>query len=380
MSFDIEKFVIIDNHAHSLLKNYREMDEIGFRQCFSETRSLSMLQNHMPRAVHYIDMLDHLERIFNIRSEQEFLALRSQQPPSHFVQMLWDDVSIGALIVDDGLGGANLMSIDELSRVSGRPVYHCKRIEQLIESCIMEAESFQHLCESYRKTLFPPEDRGSTVALKTICGYRGGLDILRPTEKEAAIDFDRLKLAEGGNNNLRIEKCPLYHYLLLQTFEMAGEAGVPVQIHAGIGDDDANLIACNPALMQPVFRSKTFSRTSFVLLHCFPYVHEAAFLSSLYLNVFMDLSLSVSLASPRAARMLSEALSVAPASKILAGSDGHRCPESHWYGSLCWKRALTFALYDMINSGLLTQREAEDLCALILHDNAIKLYKLEGLA
>lgn len=379
MSFDIEKFVIIDNHAHSLLRNHRELDEIGFRQCFTESRSLAMLQDHMPRAVHYIDMLDHMERVFNIKSEQEFLSFRLQQPASQFVQMLWDDVSIGALVIDDGFSNGDTMNLDELARVSGRPIFLCKRVEPVMEACVTETESFKDLCQSYHKELFSQGKR-QTVGLKTICGYRGGLEFLHPSESEARKDFDSLKKKLSKSQAFRIKKGPLYHYLLLQTFEMAAETGVPVQVHTGIGDDDANLIECNPALMQELFRSRSFAKTAFVLLHCFPYVHEAAFLCSLYSNVYMDLSLSISLASPRAARMLSEALSVAPASKILAGSDGHSCPESHWYGALCWKRGLTFSFYDMIGAGLVTQREAEDLCALILHNNAIRLYKLEGLA
>ena len=379
MSFDIEKFVIIDNHAHSLLRNYRELDEIGFRQCFSESRSLTILQEHMPRSVHYIDMLDHLSRMFNVKSEQDFLSFRLQQPAAQFVKMLWDAVSIGALVVDDGLNLNNAMSLDELSFVSGRPIFQCKRVEPLMEACFVEVESFKDLTETYGKTLLLQGSR-PTVGLKTVCGYRGGLELLRPTEAEALRDFDRSKKALGENKTFRMEKSPLYHYLLMQTFEMAGELGLPVQVHTGIGDDDANLCQCNPALMQPFFRSRAFAQTPFVLLHCFPYVHEAAFLCSLYGNVYMDLSLAIFLSSPRAERMLSEALSTAPASKILAGTDGHSCPESHWYGALCWKRGLTFSLYDMINAGLLTQREAEDLCALILHDNASRLYKLEGLA
>jgi uncharacterized protein len=379
MSFDIEKFVIIDHHAHSLLKNFRELDEIGFRQCFSESRSITMLQDHMPRAVHYIDMLDHLEKVFNIKSEQEFLTFRSQQSASHFVQMLWDDVSIGALIVDDGLNSGDLMSLDEIAHVSGRPVFLCRRIEPLLEACVVEAESFSDLCASYSKRLLVSGKR-RTAGLKTICGYRGGLELMHPSKAEARSDFDRLKKEIGTASTFRIGKRPLYHYLLLQSFEMAAENGVAVQIHTGIGDDDANLADCNPTIMQPLFRSRTFAKTPFVLLHCFPYVHEAAFFASLYSNVYMDLSLSVTLAAPRAAHMMAEALSVAPASKILAGSDGHCCPESHWYGALCWKRGLTVSLYDMIGAKLLTQREAEDLCALILHDNAIRLYKLEGLS
>ncbi len=379
MSFDIEKFVIIDNHAHSLLKDHRELDEIGFRQCFSESRSLGILQKHIPRAIHYIDLLDQLQRIFNVRSEQEFLAFRSNQPADEYVQLLWDYVSIGALIIDDGFNSEKMVSIKDLASVSGRPIFHCKRIEPILEECVREADTLSELKQLFSKKLLQKNKRPPT-ALKTICGYRGGLTLLNPTEAEAKTDFDKVKKSLAKAKSFRIEKSDLYHYMLLHSFELAGQADIPVQIHSGIGDDDANLTQCNPALMQDLFRKKRFARTTFVLLHCYPYVREGAFMCSLYNNVYMDLSLSISLASSRSARLVGEGLSLAPASKILAGTDGHSCPESHWYGALAWKRGLSHCLFEMINGGLITQREAEEIGARILHQNAIELYKLEGLA
>ncbi|MBX9685932.1 MAG: amidohydrolase family protein [Candidatus Obscuribacterales bacterium] len=379
MSFDIEKFVIIDNHAHSILKDLAVLDEIGFRQCFSESRCLNILQDHVNKSVHYMSMLDHLLRIFGLKSEQEFLAFRMKQDSAQFVQMLWDNVSLGALVIDDGYNSGHAMNLEQLSKISGRPIFLCRRMEAIMESSILSAESFKEVLSNYKKHLLSSSKR-KPVALKTICGYRGGLSLLDPTEKEAERDFDKIKKSLGETKTFRIEKSPLYHFLLRKSFEYAGQAELPVQIHSGIGDDDADLVECNPALMQPLFRDRRYSKTRFVLLHCYPYVREAAFMCSLYSNVFMDLSLSISLASPSSAMLIHEALSTAPSTKLLAGTDGHSCPESHWFGALNWKRGLSHALFEMINSGLVTQKEAEEIGALVLHDNAIKLYKLEGLA
>lgn len=382
MSFDISKSIIIDNHAHSLLKNFRQMDEISFRRCFSESRSLSILTDHMQHSVHYTDMLDHLERVFNTKDEAAFLDFRSKQDEAAFVRMLWDDVSIGALIVDDGFMGDESRSLEELSELSGRPVYHCKRLEPILEECLSKSNSLAETELMFRKKLDSTTE-SRTISLKTICGYRGGLELLRPTLHEANVDFELLKKelkSATSSKKFRVNKRPVYHFLLLQAFEAAAELNIPVQIHSGIGDDDADLIECNPALMQSLFRSQTYSKTNFVLLHCFPYIRESAFLCSLYSNVFMDLSLSISLSSARGTNMVSDALAVAPSSKILAGTDGHSCPESHWYGALSWKRSLTGSLFNLINAGLVTQREAEETGALILHENAKRLYRLEGLA
>lgn len=378
MVLDIARFIAVDNHAHSLLRGHLEMDEIGFRRCFTESRSLAMIKDHVGHSTHYMDLLDHLERIFNTKNEQDFLAFRSKQNSTAFIRMLFDDVSIGAIIVDDGFRAADSFSLSELAEVSGRPVFECRRIETILEECLTRDSSFEQLCQEFEARLIEP-GQTQLVAFKTICGYRGGLDLSMPTREEAAKDYEQVR-KELGTGPFRVERRPLYHYLLLRAFELAGRAGFPVQIHTGIGDDDADLLQCNPALMQKIFRSRAFAKTNFVLLHCFPFIREAAFMCALYPNVFMDLSLSVSLASSSSASMISEALAGAPATKLLAGSDGHSCAEAHWYGMLCWKRGLTRALFDMINNASVTHREAEQIAAFILHDNAIRLYKLEGLA
>lgn len=378
MVLDIARFIAVDNHAHSLLRGHLEMDEIGFRRCFTESRSLAMIEEHVRHSTHYLDLLDHLERIFNTRTEQDFLTYRSKQNSTAFIRMLFDDVSIGAIIVDDGFRAADSFTLKEFADVSGRPVFECRRIETVMEECLTKELAFDQLCQEFETQLFK-SGQTQLVSLKTICGYRGGLDLTMPSREEAAQDYERHRKGWGAHT-CRVERSPLYHYLLLQAFELAGRAGLPVQIHTGIGDDDADLLQCNPALMQRIFRSRTFAKTNFVLLHCFPYVREAAFMCALYPNVFMDLSLSVSLASSSSAAMIFEALAGAPATKLLAGSDGHSCAEAHWYGMLCWKRGLTRSLFDMINNASITHREAEQIAAFILHDNAIKLYKLEGLA
>lgn len=378
MSFDISKLTIIDNHAHSLLKDHLRLDKTGFRGCFTESSSAEVLQNHIVKSTHYMDLLDNLERTFAVKNEEDFLAFRSRQDSAEYVRTLWNDVSIGAIIIDDGFRSDESMTIEELFAIYQRPIFQCRRIENILEKCLIEAGSFDELDRIFTHELFETNKK-NLVSLKTICGYRGGLSLENFSKHAAADDFEVWKKQIAKQASVRINKSPLYHYFLLQTFELAGAHSLPVQIHCGIGDDDANLLSCNPALMQNLVRSQTMSNTKFVLLHCFPYVREAAFLASLYPNVYMDLSLSVSLASPIATQIISEALAIAPSTKILAGTDGHSCPEAHWYGAFSWKRGLSQALLQMISGSALTYREAEEIAGSILHDNAVSLYKLKSL-
>jgi predicted TIM-barrel fold metal-dependent hydrolase len=167
---------------------------------------------------------------------------------------------------------------------------------------------------------------------------------------------------------------------LWRAFEVARESSLPVQIHTGLGDSDEDLLESNPLLLKSMFENKNFSSVRFVLLHCYPFVREAAHLAALYPNVYMDLSLACFLVSANIETILTEAISLAPISKILTGTDGHSAPETHWYGALALKRGLSSVLSSLIEKDFLDYSHAVKIAEDILHGNARRLYKLEGLA
>ena len=377
MAFDLTKYLFIDNHAHSLLKRQSDLDAFGIRRAFCESRSLSLIENEVPLSLHYSDMVRRLDKVLDIRDEAEMMTTRSTIPQAEYVRTLWDDAYIIGMIIDDGFESDQMMPMSELAAVSGRTLYNCRRIENVIEKCISQAKTFDECIVKFTASLFE-ENPTSPVALKTIMAYRGGLQLDIVTKEEAATDFAKIKSIFAGGKT-RIERCPLYHYLLMQSFELAGCYDIPVQLHCGLGDDDANIVDSDPALFQPALKIPTLHHTKFVFLHCYPFVRQAALLCALYPNVFMDLSLSISLVSPLASHMVLEALACAPASKILAGTDGHTCPESHWYAATTWKRALGTALDQLVDQSFTDEKGASRTASNILHGNVIRLYKLEGL-
>lgn len=379
MALDLSKYIFIDNHAHSLLPDHENLDEFGFRQCFTESRSRNIIAEHVPNSIHYVDMINKLSLFIGGTGEASIIEKRASMRHPDYMRKLWDGVSIGGLIVDDGFAADKMISLKKLSDDCQRPVYRCRRIETVLERCLLTAESFDDLESNFLRELFDTTG-GELVALKSIMAYRGGLAFNTDVRIfQAEFDFTDAK-AEFEEGKTRIERRPLYDYLLIQALEAAGEYGVPVQFHVGLGDDDALITQANPALLQPLFKLEWMQQTKFVLLHCYPYVREAAMLCSLYSNVYMDLSLTVNLIAPAASAMILEALSAAPASKILAGTDGHSCPEMHWYGALRWKLGLQSALNQLLMDGMINLEQAKEIAAQILHGNSKELYKLEGLA
>ncbi|MBX9879142.1 MAG: amidohydrolase family protein [Candidatus Obscuribacterales bacterium] len=378
MGIDLKTFVFLDQHCHPLRKRQQQLDLLDFRKSFSESRSITQIEEHMPTSVFYMDLLNRLGDLFEVYGEKEVFAKRQSLPEKEYLNRLWDNVSIGGMIVDDGYVTGDSMSIEEMSAISQRPVWRCLRLEQILEAALGKASSFHEVLSLFKTTLEQAKSTNA-VGVKTIAGYRGGLDLQAVPVEAARKEYDGLKTRSG----IRIggpDTKNLYHYALLEAFEIAGSLNLPVQLHTGIGDDDGDLRQTNPLVLRDVFISERFNKTQFVLLHCYPYVSEAAYFCSIYPNVYMDLSLSISFASPYARYLLRQALSMAPTSKILAASDGHTVPEAHWYGALSWKRVLSIALNALISAGLIYEEQAHDIAAAILHENAKKLYNLEGLA
>jgi predicted TIM-barrel fold metal-dependent hydrolase len=165
--------------------------------------------------------------------------------------------------------------------------------------------------------------------------------------------------------------------LLFEIFELAQRNNSPVQIHSGIGDRDSDLRLANPLLFRPILESRRFSKTKFVFLHCYPFVSEAAILSSIYNNVYFDLSLSLTLNSSQAKLLFEDALAVAPYSKVLIGTDGHSVPETYWFASISARRGLKDCLEGLIEKHILTEQQCLDVASHLFFKNAQILYSLD---
>jgi predicted TIM-barrel fold metal-dependent hydrolase len=199
--------------------------------------------------------------------------------------------------------------------------------------------------------------RNGYVALKTIAAYRGGLDL------------DALPTRPSTDRH-RLEGPPLRDVLLsaLDANEATGDP-LPVQVHTGFGDSDLLLPAARPGFLKPLI--ERFRDTTFVLLHCYPFVREAGWLAHVYGNVFFDVSLTIPHVA-RAAEALFEALELAPVSKLLYASDASRTPELYLLAATWWRESLAQVL-----PALLPEDQTADAARMILRENARAVYRLD---
>jgi uncharacterized protein len=383
MKIDLTNSVMIDNHAHSLIKRHLEIDALEFRRAFTESNSMAIIQNHVPNSLHYMNMLNQLREMISFDTEDEFIERRQMSTAAAHVNELWDDASIGAVLIDDGYQSGSMLSIFELAKISERPIYRILRIETLLEKLFEQTNSLEELEIELDSQLRASSDYGSkTVGLKTIAAYRGGL----PTEsgrtsENLQADYDSIKQKQKTSKTaLRLTaEQPIYHYLLFKCFDLAGQLDLPIQVHCGIGDNDLLLHESNPSLMTPILRHKRFAACKFVFLHCYPYHREAAYLCSVFPNCYMDLSLTSILVSAAFRNILFETIALTPTTKLLAGTDGHSVPEMHWYGAVVFKDALSSVLNELISELYLRPAEAHRAAENILYANCRELYQLEGL-
>jgi predicted TIM-barrel fold metal-dependent hydrolase len=256
------------------------------------------------------------------------------------------------LLVDDGYPPADVATNwRELGDLAGCPSHPVLRIERIAEDAPGDIR------DAVRAAVTNAREHGY-AALKTIAAYRGGLDL------------DTHRSSVGAD---RLEGAPMREILLaaLEANEASGDP-LPVQVHTGFGDPDLFLPRADPGYLKPLV--ERFRATSFVLLHCYPFVREAGWLAHVYGNVYFDLSLTIPHVS-RPEVALAEALELAPVSKLLYASDAARTPELYLLAAIWWRDALAAVLPDALPAAA-----PEAAARMILRDNAYTLYRVRGTA
>jgi hypothetical protein len=327
----------VDHHAHSILRTAPTgLNE--FRGLFSEASDPRQWP-HVATTVTYQRAIELLAVELGCEpTEHAVLELRQSRDPKRYAAQLLRAAGAELLLVDEGYPPADeSLATGELGQLADCPARPILRIESLARA---EDEPLSNAALAR----IASAGHDGYAAIKTVIAYRGGLDL----EVLPAGPRGRLLAALRANRD--------------------GGDPVPVQVHTGFGDPDLLLPRARPGYLKPLFEE--FPETSFVLLHCYPFVREAGWLASVYPNVFFDLSLTIPHVS-RPAAVLAEAVELAPLSKLLYASDAVRTPELYLLAAVWWRDALARVL-----SELLPEPAARAGARLILRENAVALYRL----
>ncbi|WP_310724540.1 amidohydrolase family protein [Streptomyces sp. N2A] len=377
---------LVDHHCHGVLRH--EPDAATFASYLTESdRPPAAGTTHFDTQTGFavrrwcpplLDLPAHCP-------PERYLARRRELGPDETHRRLLGATGIGAYLVDTGLPG-DLTGPDETAAAGGGTGHEVVRLETLAErtaaavadggggsgggsgggaAADADAEEFTDAL-----TRAVQEAARTAVAFKTVAAYRHGLALApEPPSAGTVHTAARTWLAAGAG---RLTDPVLLRHLVA----LAVATGRPLQIHTGFGDPDLRLDHADPALLTDLVRATAGTGTDLVLLHCYPYHRQAAYLASVFPHVYADVGLTLSHTGPRATTVLAEFLELAPFGKLLFSTDAHGLPELYVVGSALFRTALSEVLGAWTASGAWSADDAHRVGAMLAAENARRVYGL----
>jgi predicted TIM-barrel fold metal-dependent hydrolase len=274
--------------------------------------------------------------------------------------------------VDTGFRPDGLTSPADLADLAGRPGagHEVVRLEAVAEAVAAAGVEPDALAGAVAERLAAAV-AGGAIGFKTVAAYRVGLDVAPAAP--AAADVTRAAAAwlgaGPGANGWRLAD-PLLTRALLG---LAVDLGRPIQVHVGFGDADIRMHRADPSRLTDWLHTH---RAPVMLLHCWPWHRQAAYLAAVHPHVYLDLGLTMTYTAGRAATLLAEAMELAPFGKLLYSSDAFGVAEFYHLGATTFRRALTDVLTERVASGEWPAADAVRVAALVGWGNACRVYGL----
>jgi predicted TIM-barrel fold metal-dependent hydrolase len=367
-ALDLSGMMLVDGHCHQVTTGAISDEEFASWCTESAYVSGSTLDSQLVYAIRrwcapILGLPPHADI-------GDYLSVRREIGTAEASRMLMRAARLSTMLIDTGTPSAGLATFTHMAELAAADAHEVVRLEVLAESVVDEGDA-AHFAETVRIAL----DRayaGGAVAAKSIAAYRHGLDLApqRPTETEvrtAAGEWMRARSTVSA----RLTDPVLLRYLLW----CAVDAGRPIQVHAGFGDSDANVIRADPSWLQPFCAATEQYGVPLVLLHCYPYHRRAGWLAHIYPHVYVDVGLAVGYLGVRATALLGEFLELAPFGKVMYSSDAYGLAELYQVGAAQFRHSLGHVLGDFVDDGAMRADEASGIAVSIGSGTATRLYR-----
>lgn len=266
---------------------------------------------------------------------------------SHFLQ----DAGDPALAEEERAFTGGLLRIDDFAQATRVPN---ARVRYAIAKTGIEPRDvagWRQLLEA----VFELAERAGCRGIKQMQAYRRDLDF-RPVA-DAEVDLT------GANPR------PFEDFVVRECTRLAAEREWPFQIHVGTN----NLPASSPL---PLARLATeFPRVRFVLIHCWPYLDESAYLAKMHANIGLDTCWLPVLSPGHLARALGCFLGYVPSHKLMASQDATSV-EMAVGASGVTRRMLGSVLAEQVAEGLYGEAHAAAIARAVLCGNAREWYRI----
>lgn len=299
----------------------------------------------------------------------EYLARRSELGRREVQRRFLRAAGTDVFCVDTGYAPDPLTTPREIAEAAGGTSYEVVRLEGVAESVQAAGVEPDAYADAFHATALEAVRRPGVVAVKSVAAYRTGFDLdpARPTEAEVT-EAARRWLAGGG----RLDDPVLVRHLLWTAVDL----GLPLQLHTGFGDNDIRLHRVDPTHLTD-WLHLTAGTIPVLLLHCWPYQRQAAYLAAVFEQVYLDVGLTLHHVGPaRAGAVLAEALEITPFRKLLYSSDAYGVAEFYHLGALAFRHGLAELLQQRVDADELSLPDALRIARWTGRDNALRVYRL----
>ena len=302
-------------------------------------------------------------------SGADYLVRRAELGAAEATRRLLAATGAGTLLVDYGYRGEELLGLDALAAASGARVAEVLRLETVAERVADGGVGAADYPDAVAAAV--AAGAGGAVGCKSILAYRYGFDL------EPARPIDAEVRAAAAQWLPRRPAARLADPVLLRHVLWCGvDTGLPLQLHTGFGDPDLDLHRANPILLTGFCRATADSGTPVVLLHCYPYHREAAWLAHVFDHVYLDVGLASTYVGARASTLLAEVLELAPFGKLLYSSDAFGLAELYLLGALRFRHAVRDVLDGWRRSGEAAEADVRRIAGMIAAGTAHRLYRI----
>jgi predicted TIM-barrel fold metal-dependent hydrolase len=364
----LDELALVDHHCHSVTA--ADLDRAGFEGLLTEAREPAPGCSSFDSAVGrwcgpLLDLQPHA-------APGDYLARRLELGAREVNRRMLRAAGCGDLLVDGGYRSGELLAPADLAEPSGGRVHEVLRLETLAESVAAATTDPHDFAGAFSAALEDGARRA--VAVKSVVAYRHGFgfDPGPPGEAEVAAAAAAWWEGARATGSWRLTDPVLLRHVL-----WAGAGlGRPLQLHAGFGDPDLRLHRADPALLGEWLEAVAPTGSTVMLLHCWPFHRQAAWLAAVYPHVYFDVGLALNYAGPRAAVVLGEAMEVAPFGKLLYSSDAFGLAELHYLGAVRFRRAMAAVLGEWAGAGEMALEDAAALASAVGAGNALRVYRL----
>lgn len=353
---------LIDQHCHGVATV-----DVDVREWLSEAKNA---RRHPFRSLLGLSVRRWCAPVLGMESHaaaEEYLWRRSELGWHEASRRLLAAAGVKHWFVDTGYAPGPVTTPGFLAELGGGTGHEVLRIEAVAETLALTAASPDALLNGIRDQLHA----APAVAFKSVVGYRIGLRLPGappPVEQVVQAAGQWLRAKES-----KLTDPVLLIWLVHEAARAAYERGLPMQFHTGFGDADLSLSSVDPSCLTTFLRAVPVPT---VLLHCYPFHRNAAYLAHVFDHVYVDLGLTIPFVGPRAGAVIAEVLELAPFDAVLYSSDGNMLPELHFLGAALWRSYLGKLIDSWLADDVLSVADAERLVLGIGYGNAARLHRL----